>query len=87
LRFTYVYREQRANSSDFDVFAATVDPITGTVVEGHVTLNASIFQDSQVEVASTFGSGGAPPSRCFAVWTRQPSSTDFDVMGAFYAQP
>src|SRR6185436_8810607 len=28
-RFTYTYTEQRANSADFDVFAATIDPITG----------------------------------------------------------
>ena len=87
LRFTYCYFEQRANSSDNDVFAATIDPITAAFSEGHVSLGASLFQDSLLALASTFGSGAALPSRCFAAWTRQPSGADFDVTGALYLQP
>lgn len=87
IRFTYSYFEQRANSNDFDVFAATIDPITGVFSEGHVSLGASILQDTDLAMASTFGSASALPSRCFAAWTRQPAATNFDVIGALYLQP
>jgi hypothetical protein len=79
--------EQRADSTDNDVFAATIDPITGAFSESHVSLGASIFLDAHLAMASTFGSGGAAPSRSFATWMRQPSATDFDVIGALYSQP
>lgn len=87
LRFSYAYREQRPNNSDFDIFAATVDPITAAFAEGHVSLGASIFQDDEIALASTFGSNSPISSRCLAVWSRQPAAENFDVVGALYAQP
>ena len=54
----------------------TVQPVSG-----------AMGYQVELAMASTFGSGGTLPSRCFAAWTRQPTGTDFDVIGALYSQP
>ena len=85
--FTYAYRE-RQSTGHFSIFAAAVHTGTlgGDFDEGHVALGPSTLNDSQVELSSMSASGENDDT-VLAVWTRQPSASDFDVIGALYEHP